>query len=69
MEKVTLSDKMLNKHNKYVIFNKANAVNDRNILQNYKEVATGKIIAFFYLNIKCIRCVVLFLYINMNNIF
>ena len=51
MEKLTLSDTMLNKHNKYVILNKTNAVNDKNILQKYKEVATGKIIVFFNLNI------------------
>ena len=47
MEKLTLSDTMLNKYNKYVILNKANAVNDEIVLQNYKKVATGKIIVFF----------------------
>ena len=46
MEKLTLSDTMLNKHNKYVILNKANSVNDEIVLQNYKEVETGKIIVF-----------------------
>ena len=50
MKKCKLNDITLNNHNNYVTLNKTNSINDRNILQNYNEVATGKIF-YFYLNI------------------
>ena len=69
MKKCKLNDITLNNHNNYVTLNKTNSINDRNILQNYNEVATGKIF-YFYLNINIYiyTCIVLRLIISMNNI-
>ena len=47
MKKCKLNDITLNNHNNYVTLNKTNSINDRNILQNYNEVATGKIFYLF----------------------
>ena len=47
MKKCKLNYITLNKYNNYVRLNKTNAINDKIILQNYKEVATGKIIFCF----------------------
>ena len=47
MKRCKLNDITLKKYDNYVMLNKTNSINDRNILQDYKEVATGKIIIFF----------------------
>ena len=46
MKKFKLNDITLEKLNSYVILNKTNTIDDEIVLQNYKEVVTGKIIFF-----------------------
>ena len=43
MKKFKLNDITLEKLNSYVILNKTNTIDDEIVLQNYKEVVTGKI--------------------------
>ena len=47
MKKCKLNDITLKKLNSYVILNKTNTIDDEIVLQNYKEVVTGKIIFYF----------------------
>ena len=47
MKKCKLNDITLKKLNSYFILNKTNTIDDEIVLQNYKEVVTGKIIFYF----------------------